>query len=65
MFSIAIVLFIIVFPVLIPAAVSSVGGIADARQRRRERLAKVVDEGNRPVVAQPISQDGARQAVLT
>ena len=38
MFSIAIVLFIIVFPVLIPAAVSSVGAITDARQRRRERI---------------------------
>lgn len=41
MLSIAIVLFIIVFPVLIPAAVSTVGGIADARQRRRERIAQL------------------------
>lgn len=38
MFSIAIVLFIIMFPLLIPAAVSSVGAITDARRRRRERI---------------------------
>lgn len=38
MFSIAIVVLIIVFPVLIPAAVSSVRAIADARQRRRDRI---------------------------
>jgi hypothetical protein len=37
MFSIAIVLFIIVFPLLIPAGVSTVGAITDARKRRRDR----------------------------
>jgi hypothetical protein len=39
MLSIAIVLFIIMFPVLIPAAVSTVGAISDARKRRLERIA--------------------------
>ena len=38
MLSIAIVLFIIVFPVLIPAAVSTVGAISDARKRKLERV---------------------------
>jgi hypothetical protein len=38
MLSIAIVLFIIVFPVLIPVAVEAVGAINDARKRRFNRV---------------------------
>jgi hypothetical protein len=38
MLSIAIVLYIIMFPVLIPAAVSPVGAINDAGKRRLERI---------------------------
>ncbi len=38
MLSIAIVLFIIMFPVLIPAAVSTVGAISDARKRKVQRV---------------------------
>jgi ABC-type transport system involved in cytochrome c biogenesis permease component len=44
MLSIAIVLFIIVFPVLIPAAVSTVGAISDARKRRLGRVAITVGD---------------------
>ena len=39
MFPIAIVFFIILFPVLIPAAVTAIHAIAEAGQRRRERIA--------------------------
>ncbi|WP_165759324.1 hypothetical protein [Mycobacterium decipiens] len=45
MLPIAMILFIVMLPVLIPAAVSAVGAIADARQRRRERIT------NTPAVA--------------
>jgi hypothetical protein len=37
MLSIAIVLFIIVFPILIPVGVESVGAITDAHKPRRDR----------------------------
>ena len=39
MLAIALVLSIIVFPILIPAAVSTVGAINDARKRRIRRAA--------------------------
>jgi hypothetical protein len=54
MFSIAIVLFIILFPVLIPAGVSTAGAITDARQRRRERIRYALGNGARSVVKQSI-----------
>jgi ABC-type transport system involved in cytochrome c biogenesis permease component len=38
MLLIAMILFIIVFPVLIPAAVEAVGAINDVRKRRRDRI---------------------------
>ncbi|WP_191498976.1 hypothetical protein [Mycobacterium simulans] len=42
MLSIAIVFFIILFPILIPATVEAVGAINDARRRRRRRIANYV-----------------------
>ncbi len=51
MLPIAIVLFIIMFPVLIPAGVSTVGAIAEARQRRRERIAQLISHERTPRAA--------------
>ncbi|SOJ54019.1 hypothetical protein MSIMFB_01516 [Mycobacterium simulans] len=42
MLSIAIVVFIILFPILIPATVEAVGAINDAHRRRRRRIANYV-----------------------
>jgi hypothetical protein len=44
MFAIAIVLLIVLSPVLIPAAITAFHAIADARRRRRERIANSMGE---------------------
>ena len=62
MFSIAIVLFIIVFPILIPAAVETVGALGDAIRRRREGAARPAGTGVRTSFLQSFSYERASRA---
>jgi hypothetical protein len=64
MFSIAIVLLIILFPVLVPAAVTAIHAIAEACQRRRERIANLGD-GVGSIGGQSISHEHTRRAAVT
>jgi hypothetical protein len=63
MFPIVVVLLIIFFPVLIPAAVTATHAIAEAGQRRRERIANALGDGVSSVGGQSISHEGNRRAV--
>jgi hypothetical protein len=65
MFSIAIVLFIIFLPVLIPAAVTAFHAIAHARQRRREQNANSLADGAGSVGGQPVSHENTRRASVS
>ena len=64
MFSIAIVLLIILFPVLIPAAVTAVHTIAEAGQRRRERIANSLGDGVGSNGGQSVSREHTRLAAV-
>ena len=64
MFSIAIVFLIILFPVLIPAAVTAIHAIADARQRRRERIASPLGDGVGSIGGQSVSHEHTRLAAV-
>jgi hypothetical protein len=63
MFPIVVVLLIILFPVLIPAAVTAIHVIAEAGQRRRERIANALGNGVSSVGGQPIPHERTRRAV--
>jgi hypothetical protein len=65
MFSIAIFLLIILFPVLMPAAVHAIHAIAEARQRRRERIANSLSDGVGSIGGQSISHEHTRRAAVT
>src|ERR1700733_13631976 len=64
MFSIAIVFFIILFPVLIPAAVAAIHAIAEAGQRRRERIANSLGDGVGSNGGQSVSHEHTRLAAV-
>ena len=64
MFSIAIILLIILFPVLIPAAVAAIHAIAEAGQRRRERIANSLGDGVGSNGGQSISHQHTRLAAV-
>ena len=64
MFSIAIVLLIILFPVLIPAAVTAIHAIAEAGQRRRERIANSPGDGVGSNGGQSVSHEHTRLAAV-
>jgi hypothetical protein len=57
MFPIAIFLLIILFPVLIPASVHAIHAIAEASQRRRERIANSLGDGVGAIGEQSISHE--------
>jgi hypothetical protein len=65
MFTITKVLLIVLFPVLVPAAVTAVGAIADARERRPERIANSLGDGVGSIGGQPISHEHARRAAVS
>ena len=65
MFTIAIVLLIVLFPVLVPAAVTAVGAIADTRERRPERIADSLGVGVGSIGGQSISNEHARRAAVS
>jgi hypothetical protein len=65
MFSIAVVVLIVLFPVLVPAAVTAVGAIADARQRRPERIANSLGDGVGSIGGQSISHEHTRRAAVS
>jgi hypothetical protein len=65
MFSIAIFLLIILFPVLIPAAVTAIHAIAEAGKRRRERTVNSLGDGVGPIGEQSISHEHTRRAAAT
>jgi hypothetical protein len=62
--SIAIGLLIILSPIFIPAAVTAVGAITNARQPRRERIANPLGDGVGPIGGQSISHEHPRQAAV-
>jgi hypothetical protein len=64
MFSIAIVLLVILFPLLIPAAVTATHAITEAGQRRREQIANSLGDGVGPIGGQPISHEHTRRAAV-
>jgi hypothetical protein len=64
MFSIAIVFLIILFPVLIPAAVTAIHTIDEARQRRPERTANSLRDGVGSIGGQSISHQHTRRAAV-
>jgi hypothetical protein len=55
---------IVLFPIFIPAAVTAVGAITNARQPRRERIANSLDDGLGPIGGQSISHEHRRQAAV-
>ena len=64
MFSIAVVLLVILFPLLIPAAVTATHAITEAGQRRREQIANSLGDGVGPIGGQPISLEHTRRAAV-
>ena len=64
MFSIAIILLIILFPVLVPAAVTAIHAIAETGQRRRERIANSLGDGVGSIGGQSISHEHTRQVAV-
>jgi hypothetical protein len=64
MFPIAIVFLIILFPVLIPAAVTAIHAVTEAGQRRRERIASSLGDGVGSIGGQSISHEYTHQAAV-